>query len=41
MEKIAIITDSCSDLKEEYRKENNIFVLPINGEKLIALAIGI
>lgn len=29
MEKIAIITDSCSDLKEEYRKENNIFVLPI------------
>ena len=29
MEKIAIITDSCSDLKEKYRKENNIFVLPI------------
>lgn len=29
MEKIAIITDSCSDLKEEYRKENNIYVLPI------------
>ena len=29
MEKIAIITDSGSDLKEEYRKENNIFVLPI------------
>lgn len=29
MEKIAIITDSCSDLKEEYRKEYSIYVLPI------------
>ncbi len=28
-EKIAIITDSCADVPEEYRKELNIFVLPM------------
>ncbi len=29
MEKIAIITDSCSDIKKEYRELYDIHVLPI------------
>lgn len=29
MEKIAIITDSCSDIAKEYAEKNNIFIIPM------------